>query len=93
MSRTNSHSPVPAATRLQAQPRRLTKAELLAPIARWDVNAKAQILNGVQNGIITKEEACEAHVISAEEFATLWSRWCDLLAGDLRATVKTRRRV
>lgn len=69
-----------------------TRDELLAPIARWGVATKAELLRGVQHGVISKEEACAAHSISTEEFMALWERWCSGLASNLRATIKARRR-
>lgn len=68
-----------------------TRTELLAPVPRWTVFTKERLLEGVQKGVITKAEACEAHKISLEEFNGWWGAWCSRLAFALHATVKTRR--
>lgn len=35
---------------------------------RWVVRRKAQVVAGVQNGLLSAEEACQRYEISSEEF-------------------------
>ncbi|MBC8159244.1 MAG: DUF1153 domain-containing protein [Alphaproteobacteria bacterium] len=57
-----------------------------ADTKRWVIRRKAQVVAGVQAGIISLEEACRRYALSVEEFLS-WERLMDRhgLAG-LRAT-------
>lgn len=50
---------------------RTTKAELLAPVARWNFLAKFWLCEGIGRGIITVAEAKLVHEITDEEL----NRW------------------
>jgi len=58
--------------------RRLTNMEELPPrdTKRWVVRRKAAVVNGVRNGLLTIEQACERYGLTAEEFHS-WQRLID----------------
>jgi transposase-like protein len=41
-----------------------------ADIVRWSPNRKASVVEGVQDGVISLDEACRRYHISEEEFRT-----------------------
>ena len=45
-------------------------------IMRWCISRKAQVVAGVQGGLITVHEACERYMLSFEEFLS-WKRLID----------------
>lgn len=45
--------------------------ELLSPIERWTPGAKARLVAGVLDGLVSIEEACVAHRLSSEEMVGL----------------------
>jgi hypothetical protein len=61
-----------------ATKRRLTDLEELPPrdTKRWVVRRKAAVVNGVRDGLLTIEQACERYGLTAEEFLS-WQRLID----------------
>jgi len=52
-------------------------ADLPAPdTKRWVVRRKAAVVNGVRNGLLTLEQACERYDLTVEEFLS-WQRLID----------------
>lgn len=43
---------------------------------RWVMRRKAQVINGVRNGVLTEQEACARYHLSEEEFKS-WMRLMD----------------
>ncbi|MEP4379416.1 MAG: DUF1153 domain-containing protein [Alphaproteobacteria bacterium] len=58
--------------------RRLANLEELPPrdTKRWVVRRKAAVVNGVRDGLLTLEQACERYGLTAEEFLS-WQRLID----------------
>ncbi len=48
-----------------------------ANTTRWVVSRKAEVVRGIRDGIIGRQEACTRYSISAEELA-LWERAIDV---------------
>jgi len=55
--------------------RRITNLEELPPrdTKRWVVRRKAAVVNGVRDGLLTIEQACERYGLTAEELHS-WQR-------------------
>lgn len=58
--------------------RRLVKLEELPPpnTKRWVIRRKAAVVNGVRDGLLTLEQACERYDLTVEEFLS-WQRLID----------------
>lgn len=56
---------------------RLSLGDLPPPnTKRWVVRRKAAVVNGVRDGLLTLEQACERYDLSVEEFLS-WQRLID----------------
>ena len=58
--------------------RRLVTLEELPPsdTKRWVIRRKAAVVNGVRDGLLTLEQACERYDLTVEEFMS-WQRLID----------------
>lgn len=57
---------------LPADPNRMAERDaLLAPVNRWTHGAKARLVGGILDGVITVQEACIAHRMAEEELVGL----------------------
>lgn len=58
--------------------RRLASLEELPPpdTKRWVIRRKAAVVNGVRDGLLTLEQACERYDLTVEEFLS-WQRLID----------------
>ncbi len=74
-----AHHPAGEYTKYRIDPDGLrSKAAKLPPATtkRWAIRRKAQVVNAVQKGIISLEEACRRYMLTADEFAA-WERAID----------------
>jgi hypothetical protein len=71
---------------------RSTRAELLAPVKRWNFLAKFWLCDGIRRGVITIDEAKRAHELTDEELNRWYALYLKKGADGLRNINITHRR-
>jgi len=72
----------------RAELRLATREQLLAVVPRWTPGRKAQLLAGIQNGVITMAQARAAHSLSVDELELWWAAWRRAGKAGLHTTVR-----